>query len=211
MRVRGGLVVRIGVLVLGLLLFAAGVVALLESHLGLSPWDVLHQGIEKHSPLSFGEANVVVGITVLFLARALGVPPGFGTIANGVLVGTFIDLLTRVAWIDGLAGDPLLVRSALIPVGIGLIGIATALYIGSALGAGPRDSLMLAGVKRLGVRVGIVRAGIEGTALLCGIALKGTFGVGTVAFALLVGPTVELSFGLLRRSPFAARPVGPRA
>lgn len=198
---------RVGALLAGLFLFAAGVVALLESQLGLSPWDVLHQGIERHSPLSFGEANVVVGITILFLAWALGVPPGFGTIANGVLVGVFIDLLTRVGWIAGLADAPLLVRSALIPAGIGLIGVATALYIGAALGAGPRDSLMLAGVKRLGVRVGAVRATIEGTILLSGIALKGTFGVGTVAFALLVGPAVELSFALLRRSPFAVPPV----
>ncbi len=189
---------------LGLFLFAVGVVALLESRLGLSPWDVLHQGIARHTPLSFGEANIAVGVAILLAAWALGVAPGFATIANGVLVGVFIDRLTAIDLVADLAHSVLAARIALLAGGIALIGVATALYIGAALGAGPRDSLMIAGVQRTRARVGVVRAAIEGGALLAGIVLGGTFGLGTVAFALLVGPAVELSFALLRRSRLAA-------
>ena len=205
MAVRGGLGARLVVLVLGLLLFAAGVVALLESRLGLSPWDVLHQGIAKHSPLSFGQANIAVSIAIVAFAWALGVAPGFATVANGILVGVFIDRLAAIGWVDGLADRPLTVRIALVAVGIAVIGVATALYIGAALGAGPRDALMLAGVRRTGTRVSVVRAVLEGSALVAGIVLGGKLGFGTLAFALFVGPAVELGFAALARTPLAER------
>ena len=203
-RVRGGLVARLASLVVGLFLFALAIVLLLESKLGLSPWDVLNQGIARHSPLSFGAANVAVGLAVLVLAWGLGGAPGVGTVANAVLVGTFIQLLTSIDGIDDLSSDPLGARIALLVAGIALVGPASALYIGADLGAGPRDTLMLVGARRTGRRVGVVRATLEATALAAGIVLGGTFGVGTVAFALLVGPVVETSFALLARSPIAA-------
>jgi len=202
-RVRGGWAGRSVSLVFGLFLFALGIVLILESRLGLSPWDVLNQGISKHTPLSFGMANVAVGLTVLFVAWALGGPPGIATIANAVLVGTFIQLLTSVGAVTALSGDALATRIALLVVGIWLIGPATAFYIGADLGAGPRDTLMLVGSRRTGFRVGIVRGVIELCALLVGIALGGTFGIGTIAFAFLVGPVVESSFAMLARSPLA--------
>jgi uncharacterized protein len=195
------------VLVTGLFVFAGGVVALLESRLGLSPWDVLHQGIARHSPLSFGQANIVVGVAILLVAWLLGAAPGFATLANGILVGVFIDRLVAIPWIDGLADRTLAVRALLVAFGIGLIAVGTALYIGAALGAGPRDALMLAGVRRTGIRVSVVRGVLEGTALVVGIALGGTVGLGTLAFALLVGPAVELGFAALARTPLASRPV----
>ncbi|HXY86670.1 MAG TPA: hypothetical protein VEH52_14445 [Gaiellaceae bacterium] len=184
-------------------MFAAGVAALLESGLGLSPWDVLHQGIARHTPLSFGEAIIAVGVVVMLAAWALGESPGFGTVANGVLVGVFVDRLTAIGAVDNLRDASLAVRILLLAGGILLIGVATALYIGAALGAGPRDSLMLAGVHHTGVRVGVIRAVLEGSALIAGIALGGTFGVGTIAYALLVGPVVELSFWAIVRTPLA--------
>ena len=202
-RVRGGWVGRSASLVVGLFLFALGIVLILESGLGLSPWDVLNQGISNHTPLSFGMANVAVGLVVLTVAWALGAPPGIATIANAILVGTFIQLLTSFDAVSSLAGEGLSIRIPLLVIGIWLIGPATALYIGADLGAGPRDSLMLVGSRRTGVRVGVLRAVIEVAALVVGIALGGTFGIGTIAFAFLVGPVVESSFALLARSPLA--------
>jgi len=202
--VRGGLAVRLASLAFGLFLFALGIVLILESKLGLSPWDVLNQGLAKHTPLSFGMANVAVALAVLLLAWSLGGPPGLGTFANAVLIGTFIQGLIAIHAVAALAHDGLTVRIPLLVGGIWLIGPASAFYIGADLGAGPRDTLMLVGSHRTGRRVGLVRAVLEVGALAAGIALGGTFGVGTVLFALLVGPVVEWSFALLQRSPLAA-------
>jgi uncharacterized membrane protein YczE len=189
--------------VLGLFLFALGVVLILESELGLSPWDVLSQGLSKHTPISFGAATIVIGLVVLLLAWSLGGRPGIGTVANAVLVGTFIQVLTSIDAVSRLDQQGLAVRIALLAVGIALIGPASAFYIGADLGAGPRDTLMLVGARRTRFRIGVVRAGLELAALAAGIALGGTFGVGTIAFALLVGPVVEASFALLDRTPLA--------
>lgn len=204
---RGGVAVRLASLVVGLFLFALAIVLILESKLGLSPWDVLNQGLSRHTPLSFGMANVAIGLTVLFVGWSLGGTPGLGTVANAVLVGAFIQGLTAINAVSALAHDGLSVRVPLLVIGIWLIGPATALYIGADFGAGPRDTLMLVGARRTGRRVGLVRGVLEVCALAIGIALGGTFGVGTVLFAALVGPVVESSFALLRHSPLAARAI----
>jgi uncharacterized membrane protein YczE len=203
-RVRGGLVARWVALLVGLFLFALAIVCQLESELGLSPWDVLHQGIAEHTPLSFGAANVAVGVVVMAVAWALGATIGFATIANSVLVGAFVQALTAIDAVDGLADGPLGVRIALLVVAMPIYGIASALYLGAWMGAGPRDSLMVVGAARTPFRIGLVRGAIELTALLLGLLLGGTVGIGTVAFVLLIGPAVEGSFWLLQRSPLAA-------
>jgi uncharacterized membrane protein YczE len=203
--VRGGVAVRLTSLVVGLLLFAFAIVLILESKLGLSPWDVLNQGLSRHTPLSFGMANVAIGLTVLLVGWSLGGKPGLGTVANAVLVGAFIQGLTAIHAVTALAHEGLSVRIPLLAIGIWLIGPSTALYIGADFGAGPRDTLMLVGSRRTGRRVGLVRGVLEVCALAIGIVLGGTFGVGTVLFAALVGPVVESSFALLRHSPLATR------
>jgi uncharacterized protein len=208
-RVRGGYVARYTSLVFGLVVFALAIVLILESKLGLSPWDVLNQGIAKHSPLSFGFANVVVAIVVLGIAWSLGGRPGVGTVANALLVGSFIQGLTSIHAVQHLSHDTLSVRIALLAGGIALIGPASAFYICADLGAGPRDTLMLVGARRTGFRIGVVRASLEICALAAGIALGGTFGVGTVLFALLVGPIVEASFAVLARTPLAVASPAP--
>jgi uncharacterized membrane protein YczE len=209
--VRGGVVARSASLMLGLFLFALGVVLIYESRLGLSPWDVLNQGLAKHTPLSFGFANVAVAVVVLFVAWSLGGRPGIGTVANALLVGSFIQLLTSAGSVASLAHEPLGVRIPLVVGGVALIGPATAFYIGADFGAGPRDTLMLVGARRTGRRIALVRAGLEISALVAGIALGGTFGVGTVLFALGVGPCVEASFRLLERTPLAVPKMGSSA
>ena len=208
-RIRGGVAVRSLSLVAGLGLFAAGIVALLESGLGLPPWDVLNQGVSDHTPLSFGMANVAVATVVLALSWALGARIGPGTVANAVLIGVFVDALLRLEAVERLADWPLAARVVLMVVGILAIGVASAFYIGAAMGAGPRDSLMLVTAWRTRVRVGAVRVGIEVAVTGIGFALGGTIGIGTLAFALGVGPAVELSFWALARTPLAdAAPVG---
>ena len=196
---RGGMVARSAWLVTGLFLCACGIVAFLESRLGLPPWDVLHQGIAKHTPLSFGLANVLVAVIVLLLAWRLGSRPGIGTIANAVLIGLFVAFVLPLSFVEHLSGWPLPARIALLGFGLALFGVGSAFYIGAGLGAGPRDSLMLVGTLRSGVRIGAVRAALEGTALVAGVALGGTVGVGTLVFALLIGPAVEASFWFVVR------------
>ena len=207
-RVRGGYAARSLSLLFGLVVFAFGIVLIFESRLGLSPWDVLSQGVSKHTPLSFGMANVVIGVVVLLAGWSLGGRPGVGTVANALLIGSFIQGLTSIGAIAQIAHDGLQVRIPLLLVGIWLIGPASAFYIGADLGAGPRDTLMLVGARRTRFRVGFVRGVIELGALAAGIVLGGTFGVGTVLFALGVGPVVESSFALLARSPLAASTPG---
>ncbi len=200
---RGGRVARSAWLVGGLFLCACGIIAFLESRLGLPPWDVLHQGIAKQTPLSFGLANEVVAIVILFLAWRLGSRPGLGTVANAALIGLFVVLVQPLGVVQHLASWPLAARIALLALGLGLFGLGTAFYIGAAVGAGPRDSLMLVAALRSGVRIGGARAALEGTVLVAGVALGGTVGVGTLLFALLIGPAVEGSFWLVTRLGFA--------
>src|SRR6185295_4584779 len=159
-RIRGGLGLRLAILIGGLFLFALGIVAFLESRLGLSPWDVLHQGIAEHTPLSFGEANIVVSVLVLALAWALGARVGIGTLANAVLVGGFIVLLTSIGAVQDLADKPLGVRIALLAPGVLLTGAGSGIYRAAALGAGPRDSLMVVSAHRLGRRISVVRVAL---------------------------------------------------
>jgi uncharacterized membrane protein YczE len=205
-RVRGGLVARWVALLVGLFLFALAIVCQLESGLGLSPWDVLHQGIAEHTPLSFGAANVVVGVVVMAVSWGLGATIGFATVANSVLVGTFVQALTAIGAVDGLADDSLGVRIALLVVAMPIYGIASALYLGAWMGAGPRDSLMVVVAARTHQRLGVVRACIELLALAAGFVLGGTVGIGTIVFAISIGPALEAGFWLLRRSPVGVPP-----
>jgi uncharacterized protein len=197
---RGGLALRLGWLVAGLFVFALGIVCFLESRLGLPPWDVLHQGIAKRTPVSFGVANELVGVLVLLIAWRLGARVGVGTVGNAVLVGLFLVLLLPLHGVHRLADLPLGGRIALLAVGLVLFGLGSAFYIGAGLGAGPRDSLMLVGARHACARVGAVRAAIEIFVLLAGIVLGGRVGIGTVLFAALIGPSVEASFWLLSRT-----------
>lgn len=196
-------------LALGLALFGVGIVLLLESDLGLSPWDVLHQGIAEHTPLSFGTTNVVVGVAVLGISWLLGARIGVGTVANAVAVGLVVDLLLQIDAVSTLDESSLTARVGLLLAGLACIAAGSGLYIGAALGAGPRDSLMLVLSERTGVRIGLVRIVLEVGVTVLGFALGGTVGVGTLAFAFGIGPLVELAFGLLERSPLADPGVEP--
>jgi uncharacterized membrane protein YczE len=189
--------VRAIALVAGLFLFALGIVLQLESGLGLGPWDVLNQGISERTGLSFGAANVVVALVVLAVAWLLGARIGIGTVANAILIGAFVDLLLDVEAIASLSERPLGFRVVLLAVAILVVGVGSGFYLGAGMGAGPRDSLMLVGSSRTGVRIGVVRAALEVVVAVAGFALGGTVGIGTVAFAFGIGPAVEIAFAAL--------------
>ena len=196
---RGGPVARAVWLVTGLLLCAVGILCFLEARLGLPPWDVLHQGIARRTPLSFGAANEVVGLIVLAVAWSLGARVWIGTVSNAVLIGFFIIVLQPLHAVQALGDWPLGPRVVLLAAGLACFGAGTAFYIGANLGAGPRDSLMLVGSRRTGLRIGAMRALLEISVLLLGFLLGGTVGIGTLAFAALIGPAVEASFWLVTR------------
>jgi uncharacterized protein len=185
-------------LVVGLFLFALGTVLTLRSHLGLSPWDVLADGVRLRTPLAFGEAVIAIGAVLVLVTFIAGVQPGPGTVANMILIGAFEDLLLRGHFLVGLPRASLLVRTAACLGGIATIGLGSALYIGAQLGAGPRDSLMLATARKAHWRIGIARATVEGTAFVAGLLLGGTWGVGTLLFAGGIGPAVDIWFRVFK-------------
>ena len=166
----------------------------LYSNLGMSPWGVFQVGLAEIVPLTLGQVSQVVGLAVLVLGWALGFPPGLGTVANMYLVGLFIDLV--MAW--NLLPQPteLVPQVVMLVLGIVVIGIASLLYLGVQLGAGPRDGLMVGLVTKLDRPVSHVRMAIEVTVLVMGFFLGGPVGIGTILNALLTGPVVQQSFRL---------------
>ena len=180
---------RVTQLFAGLILYGASMAIMVESSLGLNPWDVFHQGMSKATGISFGWIVLLVGIPVLLLWIPLRQRPGFGTVANLVVVGFAADAALALL----PTGTSLPVRVGYLVGGILLNGLATGLYIGSRLGPGPRDGLMtgiVARFPRLSIR--LVRTTIELAVLGAGFLLGGTVGVGTVAYALAIGPLAQL-------------------
>ena len=180
---------RLGRLLAGLALFGAGEGLLVGSRLGNSPWTVLAQGVARHTPLSVGTATVAISFLVLVAWIPLRQRPGLGTVLNAGLVGAFLDLT-----LSALPSHmPLTIRAVLIPLGIAGVAAGSGVYLGTGLGPGPRDGLMAGLHRRTGRPVRLVRAGLEVTVVGFGFALGGTVGVGTLAFALAIGPAVQMA------------------
>jgi uncharacterized membrane protein YczE len=179
---------RLGKLLVGLWFFGAGEACLVQSDLGNSPWTVLGQGVALQTGLSVGAATIVVSAVVLCAWIPLRQTPGLGTLLNAVLIGVAIDVTLEVL----PSGMPLAARASLIPAGIALVSIGSGLYLTSRLGPGPRDGLMTGLHRRSGRSLRIVRVRIELVAVTAGFLLGGVVGVGTLAFALLIGPGVQL-------------------
>ncbi len=186
---------RIFILSFGLFIFGIGDSLLIVSNLGNAPWSVLAQGIALRTPLSVGAATFLISGIVLALWIPLREKPGFGTLANIVIIATAIDI--------GIAVVPHPHNFALqllyVVVGIILVGAGSALYITCGLGPGPRDGWMTSLHRRSGIPVGRVRLMIEVFVLLCGALLGGRVGLGTALFALLIGYSVAMSFGVVAR------------
>jgi uncharacterized membrane protein YczE len=184
---------RIAQLLVGLFLYGIAIALMVRAGIGVSPWDVLTQGLSLQTGLAFGLLTNLIGVVVLLLWIPIRQKPGVGTVLNVLLIGPSAQLglwlvpQQTVPWVQGLV----------FTAGLLLLAIATGLYIGARLGPGPRDGLMTGIHRRTGWRIWIVRTGIEVTVLTIGWLLGGQVGIGTLAFALLIGPLVNLTLPVL--------------
>ncbi len=177
-------------LYLGLVAYGISMVMMLRSQLGLMPWDVLHQGIALQGNWPMGRVAIAVGALVLLAWIPIRQRPGLGTVSNVIVIGLVFDAFNH--WLGPfLAGLELPSRIALLVAGIALNGLATAAYIGARFGPGPRDGLMTGLARRTGRSLRLVRTCIETSVLLVGFILGGTLGVGTLFYALAIGPLVQ--------------------
>jgi uncharacterized membrane protein YczE len=184
----GRLARRLPQLYLGLALYGFSMAMMVRSALGLAPWDVLHQGLARYLPVSYGTVTVLVGVVVLLLWVPLRLRPGLGTVSNVVVIGLAVDVGLAVL----TTPSSLLGRVLLLVLGVVGNGLAGAVYIGSQFGPGPRDGLMTGLARRTGASLRLVRTGIEVLVLTAGFLLGGTLGAGTVLYALAIGPLVQL-------------------
>lgn len=194
---RSELTRRLPRLLFGLWLFGVGIAMMVEAELGLSPWEVLHQGISIHTGIPLGTVGIITGLLVLLLWIPLDERIGIGTILNVVLIGVVIDITLWLSPIDTLVTWQ---RWVLLGGGTVLIAIGTGLYIGAGLGPGPRDGLMT-GLARKGIPISLARGSIEVTVLVLGWLLGGTVGIGTVVFAFGIGPLVAQMLPWLSLAP----------
>lgn len=186
---------RLTILFLGLAIFGLGDSLLIQGNVGNAPWTVFAQGITLKTDLSIGFATFFISVSVLLIWIPLREKPGFGTIANIVLIATFIEIGTKIFPLQSSVASGVLFDF----IGIALVGIGSALYITCGLGPGPRDGAMTGIHYKTGIRVGRVRLGLELTVLCIGFLLGGTVGIGTALFALFIGQSVAISLGMLAR------------
>lgn len=184
-------------LILGLLLCALGVVTILNSNLGLSPWDVLNQGLNRTIGITLGEANLLVGAFVVLFSIFLKQSIGSGTIINFLLVGVFIDMYIYLDIIP--KGDLLLKKILILIVGTLIFSYGCYMYISTGLGCGPRDGLMVILTKKSSYPLWKIKTCIEIVVLVFGYILGGTIGIGTVFSSFCVGPLIQYFFKLNRQ------------
>ncbi|MEU2183041.1 hypothetical protein ABZ579_19700 [Streptomyces thermolilacinus] len=203
---------RLTQLTAGLLLYGASSALLVRSGLGLEPWNVLHQGLANLTGLSIGVVVTIMGAVVLLLWIPLRQRPGLGTVANVLLIGAAMD--ATLAVVPDAEGLP--ARIALMVAGVVLNGLATGLYIAARFGPGPRDGLMTGLHRVTGRSIRLIRTALELTVVATGFLLGGSLGVGTVLYALAIGPLAQLSLRLFavpepasHTAPEAASPTAP--
>lgn len=195
---------RIVHLLLGLVLFGAGMGLIIRAEIGVTPWDVLGQGLVLVTGWSFGAVTIAVGVVVMLLWIPLRQRPGAGTLLNILILGPVADVVSQIV----PSGLPLVVRILLFAAGLLAIAIGSGLYIGVRMGPGPRDGLMTGLNERFGWPVWAARTSIEAVVFLTGWLLGGNAGVGSLAFALLIGPLCNVFIPMLRLpEPPAAAPV----
>ncbi len=195
-------------LLIGLFLFGLSISLLITANLGSMPWDVLHQGLARLLPLSIGTIMIFTGLAVLVLWLPMRETPGIGTLANAVLIGIFTDVWLAILPDPASLQGGLAWQVAYVVAGIVLNGYATALYIGSQFGRGPRDGLMTGMARVTGRSIRLVRTGIEVAVVSVGWLLGGVLGWATLAFALTIGPLVQafLPYTIIDLPEVSARP-----
>jgi uncharacterized membrane protein YczE len=204
MRSGDNLLRRVPQLFVGLVLYGVSMALMVQSNLGLTSWDVFHQGVSKVTGISLGWVVILTGIPILLLWIPLRQRPGFGTLANLVVIGFAVDGALAVL----PPGEALPLRITYLVAGIALNGVATGLYIGSNFGPGPRDGLMTGIVRRFPrLSLRLVRTAIELTVLGIGFLMGGTLGLGTVAYALAIGPLAQIFIPMFTVRPATPAPV----
>jgi Predicted membrane protein len=183
-------------LIWGLFLYALGIVVTMNAHIGYAPWDVFHVGFAKMIGMSIGTASIITGVFIGIITVLLGEKLGLGTILNMVLIGVFLDMLLGFNIIPVASSN--LFGIIMVIVGLFIIALASYFYIGSAFGAGPRDSLMVALTRKTGLPVGVCRGTIELLAVFVGWRLGGMIGIGTIISAFVIGFCVQTTFRLLK-------------
>jgi uncharacterized membrane protein YczE len=184
----GRLLRRLPQLYVGLVLYGVSLAMMVRGDLGLAPWDVLHSGLIRHVPITLGQAVVLMSFVVLVLWVPLRESPGIGTISNALVVGFSAD---ATLWLLDRP-EAFAARAGLTVGGVALCGLASAMYIGAQLGRGPRDGLMTGLARRTGHSIRLVRTALEVTVVLVGLTLGGVLGLGTVLYALAIGPLTQL-------------------
>ncbi|MBA3408544.1 MAG: hypothetical protein H0U06_10925 [Solirubrobacterales bacterium] len=193
---------RLAQLYAGLVLYGASMALQIRAGLGLDPWDVFHQGVADRAGLTFGTVVIITGAAVLLAWVPLRQRPGIGTISNVFVIGVTVDISLALVPAAGSSAAALVMLLA----GIGLNGVASGAYIGAGLGPGPRDGLMTGLVRRTGGSVRVVRTTIEVAVLVVGAVLGGTVGLGTVLYAVSIGPLVHVLLPRLTVAQAAAAP-----
>lgn len=192
---------RVPQLLAGLVLYGASMAMQTRAGLGLNPWDVLHEGVADRTGLSFGTVTALVAVVVLLGWIPLRQRPGVGTAANVVVIAVTVDVVRAILPPQHGVGW----QAAMLAAAVVLNGLATAAYVGVRLGPGPRDGLMTGLAARTGHSVRLVRTGIEVSVLAAGWLLGGTVGVGTVLYALAIGPLTQLFLPAVSWRPVSAR------
>jgi uncharacterized membrane protein YczE len=188
---------RIPALMVGLVLFGLGIALMVEAGLGLGSWEALHQGIARQTGLEIGTISILLGIPILALWWPLGERPGIGTLLNVLSIGASTNV--GIAVLPTPPEDATVVRFAVMLAGVAVIAVGSAIYLSTDLGPGPRDGLMTGVAKRFGWSIRRARTAIELTVLAIGWALGGSVGLGTVVFALGIGPMLQLALRVFDR------------
>ncbi len=181
----------------GLFVIANGIVILINADLGVNPWDVLHIGLANQIGLTIGRVTQIIGIILIAISYFFKVRPNIGTILNMIFLGLFIDLV--IGWDYVPLPETLMMKIIFFLIGLLLFGFGVAFYISPNLGAGPRDSMMLALTRATGLRVGLIRTIMEVVVATAGYFMGGPLGIGTVIFALSLGIFMEAGFAFVRR------------
>ncbi|MEL7556289.1 MAG: hypothetical protein AAGU26_08925 [bacterium] len=195
----GKIALRFSKLILGLFLYALGIVLTIQANIGYGPWEVFHVGLSAATGLSIGGASIIVGLIIVVITVLMGERIGIGTLLNMLLIGFFLDLLLAIGLIPRIENT--LVGIIVLIIGLYVISLGSFFYIGSGFGAGPRDSLMVALTRKLRWPIGLIRSLIELTATIFGWMLGGMVGIGTLISGFAIGFCVHSSFKLLKFDP----------
>ena len=196
---KSNLFVRYVKLMIGLFICAVGQNLFLYCDLGMNPWNVFHQGLSLHLPITIGQASQIVGFVIIFVCMFFKIFPGIATILNMYFIGFFVDLIINsniMSTPDTFVGKVIMCISGVVVLSFGMF-----LYMNQELGAGPRDGFMLAITQRTRFKVGVIRNTMEITVLVVGIILGGKFGVGTIIASVLSGPSLQKIFKVFKVNP----------